>query len=539
MAIPQFLANWKTTRSHTMLAGGRSVQVKIEKGSFAGRIVRWLQPKTFREHRISNLQTFFRQVNQFNRADNPIGSKVLSEEFHREFPLLNNNPAKVNFMPSRLTAEKVRKVFFKLNWHIAKANSSAGRNTAAPPAADSTYAAQPRPPRQTLQTPQAPQASRASQQASQAPQASRASQQASQAPQASQQVSQAPQQAPQAPQDSQAAPQAQEPAASETPPPRPAPSWKPQGTYARDQLRELTPKLREYVNFLAKNRDQIPEDLQFKEKRLFPDLMAGLVRKHFPLPASSASRQPVEQEAQAARQEAPPAQTARASDAPAPDAPGRAPFRIRPDPNANTRAFGTELSPDPLPPGRDFYKEKQADSSGLCGMYALNAFCGGPVIGQQEYEDAVCTHVAGVIGMTPEDYRAALGGVFSSSPASIAHILSDMAGKERADPSCARVKVEEGLIVPPPDTAAHQRMIEKINAFPGDRLMLSYSKGHGSAGHVIALRRDTAGNWRQLNSLDFVSQKEIPNLGDYITGLQGVSLIHIEPEFSFKEPQAA
>ena len=68
-------------------------------------------------------------------------------------------------------------------------------------------------------------------------------------------------------------------------------------------------------------------------------------------------------------------------------APAEKHFQIKPNPEATTSTIIEEHSPDPVAPGKAFYREKQKNSSGLCGMHALNAFCGGPVIDNNEFLD--------------------------------------------------------------------------------------------------------------------------------------------------------
>ena len=216
-------------------------------------------------------------------------------------------------------------------------------------------------------------------------------------------------------------------------------------------------------------------------------------------------------------------------------------FRIKPDPEAGSPAVIKEHSPDPVAPGKAFYREKQKDNSGLCGMHALNAFCGGPVIGKSEFFDRTVEFTAPRLEMQPEDYRNMIAEEqFDCSPEAVNQILSDLATGERADPSWKNTRVIPSLKLPDSGTPAHQQMADRINTFPGDRLILGYAGGHGSSGHFVALRRDTEGKWQEVNSLDYVNRpKDIPDLGKYITQKSGVSLIHAEADFSFTEDRPA
>ena len=215
--------------------------------------------------------------------------------------------------------------------------------------------------------------------------------------------------------------------------------------------------------------------------------------------------------------------------------------RIKPDPEAGSPTVIKEHSPDPVAPGKAFYREKQKDSSGLCGMHALNAFCGGPVIGKSEFFNRTVEFTAPRLDMQPEEYRNMIAGErFDCSPEAVGQILSDMASAERADASWNNTRVISSLKMPDPATPAHQQMIDRINTFPGDRLILGYAGGHGSSGHFVALRRDAEGKWQEVNSLDYVNRpKDIPDLGRYITQKSGVSLIHAEADFSFTEDRPA
>lgn len=209
--------------------------------------------------------------------------------------------------------------------------------------------------------------------------------------------------------------------------------------------------------------------------------------------------------------------------------------QIKPLPAGDTATVVRDHSPDPVEPGKAFYREKQKDRSGLCGMHALNAFCGGPVIGSSEFIDRTVEIAAPLLEMQPEAYRDMIAGdQFDCSPEIVGQILTDLASGERADPAWKNTRVVTPLNIPEPGTPAHRQMTDRINAFPGDRMILGYSGGHGAGGHFVALRRDAGGKWQEVNSLDYVTRpKEIPDLGRYITQKSGVSLIHTEADFSF------
>ena len=212
-------------------------------------------------------------------------------------------------------------------------------------------------------------------------------------------------------------------------------------------------------------------------------------------------------------------------------------FRIKSHSENKTSTVIDEHSPDPVASRKAFYREKQKDRSGLCGMHAVNAFCGGPVIGNDEFIDRTIEFTAPRVGMQAEEYRNMIAGErFDCSPDAAGQILSDLATDGRADPAWKNTRVVPSLKLPDAGTEAHQQLVDRINAFPGDRMMLGYAGGHGSSGHFVALRRDTEGRWQEVNSLDYVSRpKEIADLGRYITQKSGISLIHAEADFSFTE----
>ena len=216
-------------------------------------------------------------------------------------------------------------------------------------------------------------------------------------------------------------------------------------------------------------------------------------------------------------------------------------FRITSHAEHKTPTVIEQHSPDPVAPGKAFYREKQKDSSGLCAMHAVNAFCGGPVIGNNEFVDRTVEFTAPRLEMQPEEYRNMIAGEqFDCSPEATGQILSDLANDGRADPAWKNTQVVPSLSVPDPGTPAQQQLTDRINAFPGDRLILGYAGGHGTSGHFVALRRDTEGKWQEVNSLDYVTRpKEIADLGKYITQKSGVSLIHAEADFSFTEDRQA
>ena len=201
-------------------------------------------------------------------------------------------------------------------------------------------------------------------------------------------------------------------------------------------------------------------------------------------------------------------------------------------------------SPDPLPAGAPFYRELQDGGTGLCGMHALNAFCGGPVVGGDEYR-RTCIETAlnqmQLQGTERAATRALLEeGEFSSDPAVTGAMLAQLARDGRVDQACTRAAVETGVNIRNAGASAQARA--RLNAFPGDRLLIGYSKGDSGAAHMVALRREQDGNWQVLDSLK--SSKEPParfaTLTDCLDTLpDGLTIVHLEEGFSFKAPAAA
>ena len=228
---------------------------------------------------------------------------------------------------------------------------------------------------------------------------------------------------------------------------------------------------------------------------------------------------------------------------PADGAPG---FRMQVDPQTGQRGVNG-YSPDRLPAGGLFYRELQEAGTGLCGMHALNAFCGGPVVGADEYKrmsieitlDRMETQAA-----HRDVLRALLKEDFSSDPAVSGALLARFAMNGRLDPACAHAAVEMGVTIP--DAAdspeAHAQVRARINAFPGDRLMVGYSRGDSGAAHMIALRREEDGHWQVLDSLKASMEppKRAANLADCLDALpKGLTIVHLHGDFSFRSSVAA
>ena len=213
-------------------------------------------------------------------------------------------------------------------------------------------------------------------------------------------------------------------------------------------------------------------------------------------------------------------------------------FWFKPDPDVaddHQVARYADHTPVTKSPNGYFYQEKQSVASGLCGMHAMNAYVGGPVVGAEEFKSAVITDAATKIGMSAEDYRIMIADDFSSDPASIANILSGFSDEGRVSPIYANNQVESGIRVPSPGSDGYDAVAAQINAYPGDRMVVGYSLGHGSDAHMVALRRGTNGGWVEVNSLQ-IQQADIPDLAAYIakkTKGSGAAILHPEPNFSF------
>ena len=229
--------------------------------------------------------------------------------------------------------------------------------------------------------------------------------------------------------------------------------------------------------------------------------------------------------------------------APLPRPAGEPPtFRLQVDPQVVQRHVNAH-SPDPLPAGGLFYRELQDENTGLCGMHALNAFCGGPVFGVDEYRRVNLETALDMFGMKGADrdvYREAIGTEVSTDPDIYKPILAELAENGRLDPVCAHAEVEKGVnftgLAESPEARA------RINAFPGDRLMVGYSQGDRGDAHLVALRRESDGHWQVLNSTkaSTVPPQRFDNLADYLFALKtGVNVVHLVEGFGFKANAAA
>ena len=217
-------------------------------------------------------------------------------------------------------------------------------------------------------------------------------------------------------------------------------------------------------------------------------------------------------------------------------------YVIKPDPNAKQWAVNAQ-SPNPLPKGGRYYREMQPPGSGLCGMHALNAFCGGPVVGEKEYMRLSIDHMVRVQrleGADADRARQVNAQSFASDPGQTGAVLAELARQGRISPSFANPSMEMGVTFPKAaqSPGSHAAMRDAINAFPGDRLIVGYfGSRRGHAGHLIALRRDQSGGWQQLNSLNgrHEAPRKFDNLADALLALpEGLSIIHAEPGFQFR-----
>ena len=221
-------------------------------------------------------------------------------------------------------------------------------------------------------------------------------------------------------------------------------------------------------------------------------------------------------------------------------------FRMQVDAQAGQRGVNGP-SPDPLSAGGSFYRELQEAGTGLCGMHALNAFCGGPVVGADEYKTMsieTTLDAVDVQGADREGLRSDLQKDFSSDPAVTVTLLAQLAVNGKVDPACTNAAVETGVTLPDAvdSPEAHAEVRARINAFPGDRLMVGYSRGDSGAAHMIALRREKDGHWQILDSLkaSSVPPKRAANLADCLDALpKGLTIVHLEGGFSFRANVAA
>ena len=203
-------------------------------------------------------------------------------------------------------------------------------------------------------------------------------------------------------------------------------------------------------------------------------------------------------------------------------------------PGATGHAAASLAAPQgPLPAASPFYRESQEAGTALSGMHALNAFLGGPVVGADEYKTMsidLTLDMLGAEGAERDD---------SQSPG-----WSDASSDGRLDPASTHAAVETGVTIP--DAAehpqAHAQARARINAFPGDRLIVGYLRGDTGEAHMIALRREVDGHWRVLDSLQAstVPPMRAADLADCLDALPNdLLVVHREAGFSFRERPAA
>ncbi len=142
---------------------------------------------------------------------------------------------------------------------------------------------------------------------------------------------------------------------------------------------------------------------------------------------------------------------------------------------------------DPVPTGESFYREAQAHQ--LCSVHAINAALGGPVVGfaQLDRFKAVLYGEMDPGGYRPEEVFSSRGGAFADEPFKFLQTL------KRLD----QIPHEVGYHVIDP-TGAVGGSLTAAPEITGDAAIV-YTQ---NPAHFVAFRKDAAGEWRRLDSLD-------------------------------------
>lgn len=200
--------------------------------------------------------------------------------------------------------------------------------------------------------------------------------------------------------------------------------------------------------------------------------------------------------------------------------------------------YTTRRSPDALPPGQAFYKERQGLSSN-CGKHALNTYFGAPVLTEgDEFRRLDVEYYMTEMGLTARQVRDLKLGS-GTDPVVLKYIIDKKVGQGQIGPAWSR-NFQINTPAGPPlragadaDPAAYQRWVEHVDSFPGDRVMVGYSGG--SMAHYTTLRRHTDGTWQLLDGKHnraWVYQ----NLSGYLSdhGTMNIVVMHQEPGFDFQ-----
>ena len=200
--------------------------------------------------------------------------------------------------------------------------------------------------------------------------------------------------------------------------------------------------------------------------------------------------------------------------------------------------YTTRRSPDALPPGQAFYKERQGLSSN-CGKHALNTYFGAPVLTEgDEFRRLDVEYYMTEMGLTARQVRDMKLGS-GTDPMVLKYIIDKKVGQGQIGPAWSR-NFQINTPAGPPlragadaDPAAYQRWVEHVDSFPGDRVMVGYSGG--SMAHYTTLRRHTDGTWQLLDGKHnraWVYQ----NLSGYLSdhGTMNIVVMHQEPGFDFQ-----
>ncbi len=212
-----------------------------------------------------------------------------------------------------------------------------------------------------------------------------------------------------------------------------------------------------------------------------------------------------------------------------------APFaihRLLPENRHNPMRVSTP-SPDPLPAGEEFYQERQRLGTGGCPVHALNAFFGGPVTDLYGFQYYAAQRVIEQIGGSHENAMSLVED--SGDPQTIAEYARDTGKSGMVDARAQNTHLETFRQTAATDknTPTEERLQAHYNSFPGDRIMLGFSRP-GIGAHILTLRRNQAGEWAFIDSQ--VNDQPTVNLGQVLVRHQRNSplhIIHMEPDFSF------
>ena len=198
-------------------------------------------------------------------------------------------------------------------------------------------------------------------------------------------------------------------------------------------------------------------------------------------------------------------------------------------------------SPDALPPGQAFYRERQGFSYN-CGKHALNTYFGAPVLTEgDEFRRLDTEYFMTTMGLSARQVKEMkLGG--GTDPVVLKYIVDKKVGQGQIGPAWSRnLQINEGASPPPrtgagADPAAYQRWVEHVDSFPGDRVMVSLTGSTAAYGHFVTLRRHTDGTWQLLDGKSngvLIYQTLSAYLSD--VGTYNLMVLHQEPGFDFQQ----